>query len=162
MLDIEVWNLSYYYYYYLIFQISLVAMVAVSPRVHCPQEPVWSWGHRGQGETRSVWKKASTETQFKLSANVHIDFYVSVKQLNLHPHSRLIWFICFNGNSEKQGCRKDALLPHHIYCLFSCFNPPVTLLSPLTLHVSSSRVTFPVVQCQQTEEGAAPPWGSVT
>lgn len=60
LLDIDVWNYSLVYHFWdsteecVVFQISLAAMVAVNPRVHCLQEPVWSWGHQGQGGTRSV------------------------------------------------------------------------------------------------------------
>lgn len=38
-------------------QIFPLSTVAVSPRGRCPQEPVWSWGHRGQGNLRWVYQQ---------------------------------------------------------------------------------------------------------
>lgn len=60
-------------------------MVAVNPRVRCLQEPVWSWGHQGQGGMRSGWREKSPHNQFRHYTNGHIDIHFSIEQLYLQP-----------------------------------------------------------------------------
>lgn len=59
---ISVWNLFirdsvHFVAFFVLFKILLAAMAAVSLRVPCLQEPVWSWERQGWEGMRSVWKE---------------------------------------------------------------------------------------------------------